>query len=169
MQNLDNGIQVPTNGDPYNLTDDLATMGNSADVIITVVNAAVRDGIVNRRVGTTVRRLDMGGITEWWNGTSWQPEGARVDIGQGLSVPIFKAREVAVALNAFSVGQITFAEPFPNKLASVSLLRNHSTAGTLSFNIIGPNSGKASIEFVANGSASVASTTIYVYYQAWGY
>lgn len=169
MQNLDNGIIVPTNGDPYNLTDDLADMGKSAFVVTPVASQAVRDGITEKGTGTTVRRLDKGGVTEWWNGSAWVADVPKVEIGQGNSTPILKALEVAVTLNSFSVGQITFPTAFPTKLVSVSLMRNHTTAGPLSFSIVSVNTDKSKIEFVATGATSVASTTIYVYYQAWGY
>jgi hypothetical protein len=71
MQTLQNGITVPTNGDPYNLTGDLADMGNKANVIIPVSTQAQRDGLTAKFVGMTVRRLDFRGTLEWWNGSSW--------------------------------------------------------------------------------------------------
>ena len=74
MQTLQNGIEVPTNSDPYNLTDDLANMGNGANVIIPVNNQDARDGLTDKFIGMTVRRLDFRGTLEWWNGTGWVSE-----------------------------------------------------------------------------------------------
>lgn len=71
MQTLANGIKVPTNSDAYNLTADLAVMGNAANVIIVAATAAVRDALPSKYLGMTVRRTDLGGALEWWNGTAW--------------------------------------------------------------------------------------------------
>ena len=71
MQTLANGIKVPTNSDPYNLTGDLATMGDTTAVVIPVATQAARDAIPGKFVGMTVRRIDLGGALQWWNGTSW--------------------------------------------------------------------------------------------------
>lgn len=173
MQTLNNGMTVPTNGDPYNLTADLAAMGESAFVITPVSTQAARDAIAGKKVGTTVRRLDKGGRTEYWDGAAWISNVVQADIGQGANTPILKALEVAVPIDAFSVGKITFVSPFPNKLVSVSLTRNHSEAGTVSFTVLSgashPETGKAGIKFVVTGASSLASTTAYIYYTAWGY
>ena len=74
MQILQNGIEVPTNSDPYNLTDDLANMGKGANVIIAVSNQAQRDALTDKFVGMTVRRLDFRGVLEWWDGSGWVSE-----------------------------------------------------------------------------------------------
>ena len=74
MQTLQNGIQVPTNSDPYNITADLATMGRTANVIIPVTSQEQRDGLPSLFVGMTVRRLDFRGTLEWWNGSAWVSE-----------------------------------------------------------------------------------------------
>lgn len=71
-QTRDNGATVPTNSDPYNLTDDLAGMADSLSVITPVANAAARDLLI-KFVGRTVRRLDVSGSLEWWDGTQWIP------------------------------------------------------------------------------------------------
>ena len=69
MQTLQNKIVVPTNSDEYNLTADLASMGNSANVRIVVANAAARDALV-KTVGMSVYRLDTA-RQEDWNGSRW--------------------------------------------------------------------------------------------------
>lgn len=71
MQTLQNGIEAPTNSDPYNLTDDLANFGKTANVIIPVSNQAQRDALTDKFVGMTVRRLDFRGVLEWWDGSGW--------------------------------------------------------------------------------------------------
>lgn len=71
MQTLQNGIVVPTNSDPYSLTADLAVMGAKSNVIIPVSTTAQRDDLTAKFVGMTVRRLDLGGALQWWNGTDW--------------------------------------------------------------------------------------------------
>lgn len=71
MQILQNGIEVPTNSDPYNLTDDLANMGNTANVIRLAPNQDARDAF-DKYDGLSVRRLDLTGRpTETWDGATW--------------------------------------------------------------------------------------------------
>ncbi|MCT9624277.1 hypothetical protein HWD94_03955 [Pseudarthrobacter equi] len=73
MQTLQNGIKVPTNSDPYKLTDDLAQMGLSSNVIIPVQTKADRDGLADKFPGMTVSRLDLPGAPlETWDGNNWQ-------------------------------------------------------------------------------------------------
>jgi hypothetical protein len=71
MQILQNGIEVPTNSDPYNLTEDLANMGNTTNTVVLVANQAARDGLT-KYDGLAVRRLDLTGRpTETWDGAVW--------------------------------------------------------------------------------------------------
>jgi hypothetical protein len=77
MQTLQNGITVFTNGDDYNLADDMADFGKSANVIIPVTSQAQRDGLEDKFIGMTVRRLDFRGTLEWWKGgaaDNWESE-----------------------------------------------------------------------------------------------
>ena len=69
MQTLQNGIEVPTNSDEYDLTADLAGMGNTANVIVRVASAAARDALT-KTAGLTVYRTDTGRL-EVWNGARW--------------------------------------------------------------------------------------------------
>lgn len=72
MQILENGANVPTNGDPYNLTDDLAEMGNTLAVVVRVPDVAARDALVNIAAGSVVSRLDLPGAPlETYDGTDW--------------------------------------------------------------------------------------------------
>lgn len=71
MQTLQNGVKVPTNGDPYNLTDDLATAFGTTNVDVIVSSATARDALT-KYDGLSVRRLDVTGRpTETWDGSKW--------------------------------------------------------------------------------------------------
>jgi hypothetical protein len=70
-QTLPNGITTPINADAYNLTADLATMGNSANVVVTVANQAARDALT-LTAGLTVCRRDLGWALEIYDGTTWR-------------------------------------------------------------------------------------------------
>jgi hypothetical protein len=77
MQTLQNGIEVFTNGDPYNLSDDMENFGLTANVIIPVNSQAQRDALTDKFIGMTVRRLDFRGTLEWWKGgaaDNWESE-----------------------------------------------------------------------------------------------
>jgi hypothetical protein len=72
-QTLQNGITVPTNPDAFtNLANDLATMGNTANVVIKVANQAGRDALTGKYLGMVVSRADLGGLLEVFDGTNWQ-------------------------------------------------------------------------------------------------
>lgn len=72
MQILQNGAQVPTNSDTYKLTEDMATMGATLNVIIPVQNKDARDALENKFPGMTVARLDLPGVPkETYDGTNW--------------------------------------------------------------------------------------------------
>lgn len=71
MQILENGIEVPTNSDDYNLTDDLANMGETSNVTYLVSSQSARN-LLTTYDGLTVRRLDLAGRpTEVWDGATW--------------------------------------------------------------------------------------------------
>jgi hypothetical protein len=77
MQTLENGIQVFTNGDDYNLADDMETFGRTANVIINVSSQGQRDTLPGKFIGMTVRRLDFRGVLEYWKGgaaDNWESE-----------------------------------------------------------------------------------------------
>lgn len=74
MQTLQNGIQVPTNSDPYKLTEDLAKMGATSNVVIPVQTKDVRDALADKFGGMTVSRLDLPNAPlETYDGTDWSP------------------------------------------------------------------------------------------------
>jgi hypothetical protein len=70
-QTLPNGLQVPINSDAYNLAADLATMGNSANVVFPVANQTVRDALTPFN-GMVVFRLDTGAVEVYFS-SSWKP------------------------------------------------------------------------------------------------
>lgn len=72
MQTLDNGVEVFTNGDPYNLADDVASAFISANLVIPVADQAARDALPGPYAGMTVARLDLPGCPlETHDGTNW--------------------------------------------------------------------------------------------------
>ena len=71
MQTLENGVTVFTNGDPYNLAEDVATAFKSANVTVNVASQAARDALT-KYDGLAVRRKDVTGRpTEVWDGSAW--------------------------------------------------------------------------------------------------
>lgn len=71
MQTLENGVQVFTNGDTYQLAADTAAAFNSAKFPVIVANQAARDALTKYN-GLAVRRLDVTGRpTETWDGAAW--------------------------------------------------------------------------------------------------
>lgn len=73
MQTLPNGVDVPTNSDPYNLTDDLAAAFMDANTIVPVASSAARDAYRDSRTGkvSVVCRTDLTGLPlEIWDGSS---------------------------------------------------------------------------------------------------
>lgn len=68
MQTLQNGIEVPTNGDDYNLTDDYAESFKDANVNIPVPSQTAEDALV-KFVGMTIIRTDQAGMPHYtWDG-----------------------------------------------------------------------------------------------------
>ncbi len=70
-QLLDNGIQVPINGDAYNLAADLQTMGNKANVVTVCASAAAMNALTTFS-GRMCVRTDLGNEL-WTYTTSWAP------------------------------------------------------------------------------------------------
>lgn len=66
----DNGIQVPINADAYNLTGDLATMADTANVATVCVNQAAMDALTDRN-GRLAVRVDLGYALYANDGTNW--------------------------------------------------------------------------------------------------
>jgi len=160
-----------------------ATATNSAAVQITQVwrhtaargapipvrSQAERDEIALNAFAV-VRRLDLPGQPEEYSdGNAWISPDPFIDIGIGNARPIMKSLEVAVVLDQYLVGTITFPTPYPTALARVpSLMRNSNDATQTTFNVLSNSMSRTGFRFVAGGSVS-AGATIYVTYQCWGY
>jgi hypothetical protein len=72
MQTLYNGVEVFTNGDDYNLADDVAAAFASANLVVPVPSEAVRDALPDPYAGMTVARTDLPGCPlETHDGDSW--------------------------------------------------------------------------------------------------
>lgn len=69
-QTRPNKVQVPVNSDGYNLTQDLAKLGDTANVVIPVASQAERDALT-KAVGLCVTRGDLNGLVEVCDGTNW--------------------------------------------------------------------------------------------------
>jgi len=108
-QTLPNGITSPINSDAYNLAADLATMGNSANVIIPVANQAARDALTAVN-GMVVLRQDTGAIECYLSG-AWVP----VTQVQGASPYMMHAGAVTVTVpagNGAGTASVTFPTAF---------------------------------------------------------
>lgn len=76
-QTRPNGVVVPINSDAYNLTADLATMGDSTRVVISCPSQAARDALTPT-TGMVVIRTDLSGAPfEKWDGTIWRRSGSQ--------------------------------------------------------------------------------------------
>lgn len=104
-QTLANGIVVPTNPDNFaNLTNDLATMGNSANVVIQVANQAARDALT-KKTGLLVLRMDTGSV-EYCDGTNWYAVAPQVPLGHMGRTAGFMALTTTPTVVGMSAGQI---------------------------------------------------------------
>lgn len=120
-QKRPNGAKVPTNSDEYNLTQDLATMADSLNVLVAVANQDARDALP-KTVGLAVIRLDQTGLPiEIWDGSAWSLS-PRLDIGE----PAGKRAITKAGFTAFTTGiygDFTWQFPtaFPNYLVSAMM------------------------------------------------
>ncbi|WP_104087033.1 hypothetical protein [Arthrobacter sp. GMC3] len=162
----ENGIVVPVPSDAFQPTKQLKGMADTTNVPIPVYTQAERDALTKRPGLPAILMYLPGNPVAIWDGTAWtiQP---MIQIGQGAAPPIFKSLEVAVTLDAYSVGYIVFPEAFPTKLVSTALMRMHTTAGPVSFNVVADGTSRTGIKFVVNGVPS--GTLLYIQYQCWGY
>jgi len=76
-QILFNGAEVFTNGDNYNLSEDMVKLCLSLNIPIPVDNQTQRDGLAALsgaplKVGTMVLRKDQSMLVEKWNGSTWK-------------------------------------------------------------------------------------------------
>jgi hypothetical protein len=85
MQTLDNGIEVFTNGDNYNLSEDAARLGRTANVVTIVADDTARDAL-DVYEGRPVYRLDLARL-EVWNGARWAVT-ATTELGHNYTQPL---------------------------------------------------------------------------------
>lgn len=90
---LYNGVKMFTNGDPYNLADDLAAAFESANVVIQINNEIQRDGLAALApdgvlpVPTFIYRTDLN-RRETWNGVEWLGDVRHAEINYPLQTAV---------------------------------------------------------------------------------
>lgn len=143
-QDLQNGITVPTNSDDYALTEDLAEMGDSSNVVIIVPNETARDALTEH-AGMTVYRLDIGRL-EAWNGSRWAVT-ATTEIGHDFTTPLDIAGTsyaTVATVNCSSLGGplklsyngvVENANSGQNRTADVQWLIDGNPFGGVTFNV----------------------------------
>lgn len=111
MQTLQNGAEVPTNSDTYKLTEHLAKMGNTLNVVIPVPTQSVRDGLTGKYPGMTVARLDLGGRLETYNGSGWITQGPYAEYANQalLNSPVVMNGQLGPFYQTFPAGKFTVA------------------------------------------------------------
>lgn len=85
MQTLDNGIEVFTNSDDYDLAEDAANLGRTANVVTRVADQAGRDALLKYH-GRPIYRLDTSEM-EIWNSVRWARP-AYTEIGEDYTQPM---------------------------------------------------------------------------------
>jgi hypothetical protein len=110
MQTLPNGVEVFTNGDDYNLADDVAHAFATAAVTITVTSEQQRDALPDKFVGMTIRRADLAGYQQWWDGAIWRP-GTAIFAEYGnqalVNAPVPAGGQLGPFYQAFPPGKFT--------------------------------------------------------------
>jgi hypothetical protein len=164
-----NKIQVPTNPDAFtNLNNDLATMADTANVVIRVASQTERDGLT-KVAGLCVVRTDLpGDPIQTCDGTNWSTQqvpkvwasaprvgsasGLLTNLQSGAVVPIIQGGTVVVTTDVNGYGNFAFPQAFPNGLICwVGMNADDVATGT---NV-----------FITQGSAGVSLTT--AYFNAW--
>lgn len=158
-QTLYNGTVVPTNGDSYNLTADLATMGASLNLPIPVASAAARNALAAAAggtlpIGTMVIRKDQSMFIETWDGTNWKTSGHCEWTRTGQVVP---------NITVWGVGALTqdatqtTDTAFITHPASDQLKFRDAGTYAISFTAkaVSAPSGRSFVEFQQSGSAII--------------
>lgn len=128
MQTLYNGVEVFTDGDPYNLSADVAKAFRTANVTIDVASQAQRDGLAALAPGgvlpvpTFVYRTDLS-LYETWNGSAWRSpiEGAAVVTDANWSATGVVTRSQTPS----GVNAVTVAERMLRTAASFTLTTSY--------------------------------------------
>ncbi|MGO4583650.1 hypothetical protein AB4Z38_07145 [Arthrobacter sp. 2RAF6] len=161
-QTRPNVIQVPVNADGYNLTADLATMADSANVVIPVPNQTARDALT-LHTGLTVTRNDVPGQPiEIYNGSSWDRIGPRAHansqiVGSGMTANDYltgtkrlwtQGGTTVGTTDAAGNVAVSFPVAFPNGLESAVVCNGDSTTGNLLMSVSGSLTSTLSTLFV---------------------
>jgi hypothetical protein len=165
-QTLPNGTVVPINSDAYNLTADLATMGNSSNVVYPVANQAARDALTPT-AGMVVLRLDTGAIEAYLTG-AWVP----VTQVQGASPYMFHAGTVNVTVpvgNGAGTASVTFPTAFTQ--APIITVNINAVTGSNSYKLMAHAYGQTTTGFTMDlrtidGTGVAATYTMTVHWIA---
>lgn len=187
-QTRPNVIKVPVNSDGYNLTADLATMADSANVVIPVPNAAARDALTPY-VGMAVTRQDVPGQPiEIYNGSSWDRVGPRAHantqmVGSGMATNDYLTgtkrswRQGGTSTgNTDAAGNvaISFPVPFPNGVETATVCNGDSNTGNLIMAISGSLATSLSVlnvnvRIANTGAFPATSSAVRINWVAWGW
>ena len=144
MQTLQNGIEVFTNSDEYDLATDVADAFGDANVVIVVANATARDALT-KHAGMPVYRLDVARM-EIWNGSRWAVPAA-TERGHDYTTPSTIADVTYATVAAVSVttlggklkltytGVVENANSGSNRTADVQLLVDGAGFGGVTYNV----------------------------------
>lgn len=95
-QTLRNGVETFTNGDPYNLADDVAKAFNTANVVIKVGSLAAQNTLASKLgpadVGTPITRTDLPASPQYiWDGAAFLRTVGANHLEIGLNAPTNQA------------------------------------------------------------------------------
>lgn len=171
-QTRQNGIKVPINADTYNPTGDLATMADSANVVVICANQTARDALTLFE-GLTVMRTDLNGVIQVYSSGAWrQPISS--DFGNGLNATYIKSGTVALNTDANGYAGYTFPTAFPSTMTGcvITEASTHTTFGAVIVKYDFDTSSKTGFKcylYAANGAAIVNATGVRLSYLATGY
>ena len=168
MQTLPNGVEVPTNSDAYNLTDDLAASFMDANLVVPVASAAARDTYKAARPGlvSIVCRTDLAGLPlEIWDGTTWHrysrsyAKAAGVAViggvgGGGSAGPFFQA----FPAGRFSVAPVVIVNTDQTRLVAVAADVSTSGFNLYMTNLSAGSSSTGQLRWIAEQMTSTAAT-----------
>ena len=148
-QILFNGAEVFTNGDNYNLSEDMVKLCLSLNIPIPVDDQTQRDGLealsgAPLKEGTMVLRKDQSMFIEKWDGSTWKTAGHSEWTKTGQVVP---------ANTVWGVGALTQDAPKTTDAAFIS----HPTGNVLKFR----DAGTYVVTFTAKANA-ILSTRAFI-------
>jgi hypothetical protein len=144
MQTLQNGIEVFTNSDEYDLATDVANAFDDANVVVVVADAGARNALL-KSAGMPVYRLDTARM-EIWNGSRWAVP-ATTERGHDYTTPstiagVAYATVAAVTfvslggkLKLTYTGVVENANSGSNRTADVQWLVDGADFGGVTYNV----------------------------------